>query len=215
MCGFSGVNAAFAVALKQKFGERSCVPGVRFIDAVKFKHLPMVLGWVSLALWLSGSVGGKEAPLIFCGTFFAWIYLRFFMTDAATGVVGDLRAEFASATFFPDVGRLRPLVEFAGTVVFQAFFSCGFFADAVRTNASLPTSSNEGGSAAQHGGHHGAMGGPSDAYRNVDPTAERRRLLAIKVDTHRTAMRSPSLPRAEWCELDGCRGLLTSVADCL
>ena len=167
------------------------------------QHLPIFLGWISLALWLTGRLGGKEAPLIFFGTFFSWVYLRFFMTDSSTGVVGDLRPEFSSATFFPDLFGLRALVEFAGTVVFQSLFRMGLFADTVRTNASLPTSmaspSNAlglglglglGGFANGLSGGGGGGGGGAGLsssssssgadYRTVDPTAERRRLLAIK-----------------------------------
>lgn len=179
MCGFSGINAAFAVALKQRFGERSCVPGVKVLDAIKFKHLPMVLGWVSLALWFSGSLGGKEAPLIFFGTFYGFVYLRFFNRDAETGVVGDLRPEFGLATFFPDIGGVRAIVDFAGTVTFQTLLRLGLFADAVKTNASLPTSA-ETASLMDPAGSHSQHSQHSDLYRTVDPTAERRRLLAIK-----------------------------------
>jgi hypothetical protein len=180
VCGFSGINAAFAVALKQKFGERSCVPGVRGLDLIKFNHLPMVLGWVSLVLWLAGSLGGKEAPLIFFGTFYAWVYLRFFFTDASTGVVGDLRPEFALATFFPDIAQIRPVVEFVGTVVFTTLRSMGLFAEAIRTNATLPTTNISAEGASLLGADSNASLA-SDPYRAaVDPTAERRRMLAIR-----------------------------------
>lgn len=142
----------------------------------------MFLGWVSLILWLTGGLGGKEAPLIFFGTFFAWVYLRFFMRDGETGQVGDLRNEFSLATFFPDILGLRPLVEFAGTIVFQTLYRFGFFTEAVKSNASLPTTSE---TIPIHPNISNAnatlaAGGGGDLYRNVDPTAERRRLLAIK-----------------------------------
>jgi len=202
VCGFSGINAAFAVALKQKFGERPCVPGVRVLDLIKFKHLPMFLGAVSLLLWLVGRLGGKEAPLIFFGTFYAWVYLRFFLTDATTGVVGDLRPEFALATFFPDVAGVRPLVDFAASVVFTTLRSVGLFADVVRTNASLPSSNEDGSTATLLGGGTGsisnaALSSASDPYRSVaDPTAERRRLLAIRAIDEKLAelARQPQNP---------------------
>jgi hypothetical protein len=183
VCGFSGINAAFAVALKQRFGDRSCLPSVRYLDSIKFRHLPMFLGSVSLVLWLVGSLGGKEAPLIFFGTFFAWAYLRFVMYDIETGVVGDLRPEFSLATFFPDLFGVRPLVDFAGTVVFQTLFRFGLFGETVKSNATLPTSASSH-SAHSHSAHSSSASSSSstssDLYRTVDPTAERRRLLAIK-----------------------------------
>ena len=186
VCGFSGVNAAFAVALKQKFGEKSVITGVRFVDSLRFKHLPMLLGWLSLLLWITGRLGGKEAPLVFFGTFFSWVYLRFFMWDASTGVVGDLRPEFGAATFFPDwVPGVRGVVEGVGTVVFQAAWKMGFFAEAVRTNASLPvtqptTQTEVLGAGLAHGASTLGSASGSDLYRSPDPTSERRRLLAIK-----------------------------------
>jgi hypothetical protein len=141
----------------------------------------MVLGWASLILWLTGRLGGKEAPLIFFGTFFAWLYLRFFMRDGESGVVGDLRPEFSLATFFPDVFGLRPLVEFAGTVVFQSLFRLGLFAETVKSNASLPTTAETAAlNPSQSHANAALAGAPGDLYRTVDPTAERRRLLAIK-----------------------------------
>lgn len=187
VCGFSGVNAGFAVALKQRFGEKSVVTGVRFVDALRFKHLPMLLGWLSLALWITGRLGGKEAPLVFLGTFFSWIYLRFFMWDAQTGVVGDLRPEFGAASFFPDwIPGVRGVVEAVGTVVFQALWSMGFFVEAVRTNASLPVTQPQPEVLGAGNAHGATLGGSStaaggtDPYRTPDPTSERRRLLAIK-----------------------------------
>lgn len=179
VCGFSGINAAFAVALKQRFGERSCVPGVKFVEMIKFKHLPMFLGCVSLFLWLTGRLGGKESPLIFFGTFFAWLYLRFFMRDCDSGMVGDLRPEFSLATFFPDVFGVRPIVDFAGTIVFQTMFRFGLFQETVKSNASLPTTAETSALNPSLSASNAALAG-SDLYRTVDPTAERRRLLAIK-----------------------------------
>lgn len=165
-------------------GERPCIPGVKFLEIVKLKHIPMVVGWVSLLLWMFGSLGGKEAPLVFFGTFFSFLYLRFFMRDDTTGVVGDLRPEFSSATFFPDLFGIRPIVEFAGTIVFQTLYRFGLFQEAVKSNQSLPTSSEM--TSLQHGNTAHSSNGSANAsmspdpYRTVDPTAERRRLLAIK-----------------------------------
>lgn len=86
-----------------------------------------------------------------------------------------------------------------------------------RTNASLPTtsSSSEGVLAAQHSGHHGAMGGrvnaSPDALRSGDPTAERRRMLTIKVGRSlaHTAMR----PQVEWTVV--ARSARASAVGCL
>jgi len=193
VCGFSGVNAALAVALKQKFGERPCIPGVHGLSIIKFKHLPMFLGWLSIFLWIFDRLSGKEAPLIFFGTFYSWMYLRFFLLDPNTGVTGDLRPEFAAISFVPPVPGFRPLVAFIATVMFQIVYRLGIIEDAVKSNTSLPTTQkNEGETLLRSSGvgTDGTRQGADDPYRTVDPTAERRRLLAIKAIDEKLAQLS-------------------------
>lgn len=98
------MNAAFAVALMQRFPDRSIVPS---IDLIKCRHLPMMI-WISgLLIWFGTAPYGGDGLLMFYGVLFSWIYLRFFMVDPDTNIIGDLRNEFEIAEFFPDVYTLR------------------------------------------------------------------------------------------------------------
>jgi hypothetical protein len=92
--GFSGVNAALAVALKQRQPDRVVIPG---LNAVKFKvagialrfwsvcwcqrlalqHIPAIVCTTATVLWVVGQLGGKESPLVVFGSFFGWFYLRY------------------------------------------------------------------------------------------------------------------------------------------
>src|SRR4051794_15327028 len=91
------------------------------VPACAAQHVPMVTVWLTLLLWLFGRLPSPGTfPMVLFGTFYSWLYLRFLALDAETGAVGDLRAEMALASFVPDVANARALVDFAGTVVFQA-----------------------------------------------------------------------------------------------
>jgi len=165
VCGFSAINAAFAVALKQRYAETPVVnvPGVNML---KFKHLPMFICFSAILLWWFGSIGGKETPLVLFGTLYGWIYLRFYMVDLDTQVVGDLRDDFSFSSLFPDVPHIRAVITVLSVICFRSLRGIGFFADAVKSQPVLPMTTDE------------------DAFFRstgpIDPTAERRRALAIK-----------------------------------
>ena len=67
----------------------------------------MVISALAVVLWWIGRIGGKESPLVLFGVLYSWLYLRFYFVDADTGVVGDLREEFAFETLFPSVFGIR------------------------------------------------------------------------------------------------------------
>jgi len=73
ICGFSGLNAAFSVGLKQRFAEKPVTP-FSFLSFYRVKHVPvcvLLLGWV---LYFLGYVAVKEPILLFF-RYFLWLAL--------------------------------------------------------------------------------------------------------------------------------------------
>lgn len=179
LCGFSGVNAALAVAMKQRMTEQPLlpIPDVPILHRLQCQHLPALICTAAVLLWMTGWMNGKEVMLIWLGTLFSFLYLRFYFKDPDTGAVGDMRHDFAFSTLFPDILGLRGVVNLVLTVPFHAAMRAGFFSDALKSATGLP------------GVGSATSPSPSDAsallvgtanLRAVDPQAERRRILAIK-----------------------------------
>lgn len=163
--GFSAVNAAFAVALQQRYPDKKVIRGT----PIKVRHIPTTVICTSFVVWVSGHIDNTEGPLVVFGTFFGWAYLRFFMEDPETGITGDLREEFAFKMLFPNVQPLRGCLKVSSDVVFNACAKSGFFKRAIESNEMLPTVAPQSKVDAT----------PSFAPRPSDPTADRRRALAM------------------------------------
>ena len=177
VCGFSGVSAALLVALKQRWPEQALLP-LPLFSRVQLQHLPLLACSLALLCWLGGWMGGKETPLVCCGTVFSFLYLRFYARDPDTGLVGDLRPDFAFATLFPDVWGVRGVVNLVVAIPFHALMKAGFFAEALKSGGGLPLSSASAASPTSSDATALLVG--SASMRAVDPQAERRRILAIK-----------------------------------
>eukprot|EP00823_Brevimastigomonas_motovehiculus_P008285 TRINITY_DN756_c0_g1_i1.p1 TRINITY_DN756_c0_g1~~TRINITY_DN756_c0_g1_i1.p1 ORF type:complete len:428 (+),score=99.17 TRINITY_DN756_c0_g1_i1:43-1326(+) len=194
--GFSGMSAAFVVALKHRFSEQPIMNMPQF-EALRFKHLPMIAcAAVLLTYWL-GLFTGKEPPLVFGGLFYGWIYLRFFMTDEDTGITGDMRDDFSFASMFPAVFKIRQIINCISVVLWKALTELGCCKNTDQINLGLPSSNSLPSSSTSTGTFDLSpsiglsstlpvtstlprhLDEPAFSYVPVDPNAERRRMLAI------------------------------------
>mmetsp|Transcript_4995 Transcript_4995/g.9656 ORF Transcript_4995/g.9656 Transcript_4995/m.9656 type:complete len:369 (-) Transcript_4995:254-1360(-) len=191
MCGFSPVNAGFVVALFQMFPTKPLLP-VSPVPAIR--HLPILVVTGSVMLYVGGVVNGKEAPLVVFGTLFGWVFLRFLRTDDQTGLVGDLRPEFAFAQLFPDVPVLRPVLVFCSALCYKAVLAAGCFTASANSHKLGPSRS----AAASSSSSSASLSSSSSQQRTIDDservggrntefsfgtsdaTADRRRALAIR-----------------------------------
>lgn len=170
MCGFSGVNAAFVVALFQRYPTRPILP---ISPQPTIQHLPIAIVSGAIALYVFGVINGKETPLVVLGTLFGWIFLRFFRVEPETGLVGDLRPEFAFVELFPPLPVLRPTLKFFSILLYNIALSFGFFAASVKSHQSL-------GSRPEANKNNKISREALSIASAADPTAERRRALAIR-----------------------------------
>jgi len=156
-CGFSGVTAGFAVALKQLLPEAELI----FFRA---KHFPGIIVVITLVLWIvfgATATISRLVPFIFAGTYFSWVYLRFFQkryagisnvppTKTATSggwatswpfesipadqlLVGDLSDSFSFATFFPEF--FQPVVGWISEMIYRVLKLFGFGKAAIASRA--------------------------------------------------------------------------------
>ena len=180
VCGFSGVNAAVAVALKQRWPDQPIVPlpSLPAAQSVRYEHMPFIVCSLSVAAWVLG-VLSVDAPLVvLLGTATSFVYLRFYAVDPDTGEVGDLRTEFSFAALFPDVLGVRGSVNLLAAVPFHLLMRTGLFESALKSHAGRAAAAS-----ADSDPNTASLLLPplqSDAFRTVDPQAERRRQLAIK-----------------------------------
>lgn len=96
--GFHGILAGLLVALKQVMPEHE-IKLLGFLG-FKVKFIPAVYVVVGTIACLTLKQV-KEAPFLLLGGYVAWLYLRFFQTQADTDVKGDPNDDFRFATFFP------------------------------------------------------------------------------------------------------------------
>ena len=177
VCGFSGVNAAIAVAIKQRWAEQPIVshPALSILHPVKYAHLPFIVCSSSVVLWLAGWLG-VDVLLVALGTVVSFVYLRFYAVDPDTGEVGDLRADFSFASLFPDVLGVRGSVNLLAAIPFHVLMRSGLVSSALASHAGRSAAVAES---------DGSMASllpqvQVDGFRAVDSQAERRRQLAIK-----------------------------------
>uniref|UniRef100_A0A7R9U0D2 Uncharacterized protein n=1 Tax=Prasinoderma coloniale TaxID=156133 RepID=A0A7R9U0D2_9VIRI len=115
--GFYGVTAALLVAARQLMPNELPVPALPFLRA---KHLCQ-LYLVSAAV-LTVASGAKHHHMGMClfvvyGTWFAWIYLRFYQRRAADLEAGDQSEEMSFEAFWPE--PCQPLCANLGSVCFK------------------------------------------------------------------------------------------------
>lgn len=165
--GITAVNAALIVVLKQRHSEK---PVFDFFAALKYKHLPIIIFMGAMLSIAISPVSSSNFILTLFGTYYGWLYLRYFRTDYETGVTGDLRPEFAFSTLFPDIAQVRAFVDLFTVFPYQLILSLGLIEAAIKSNATLPlqSDSTDPATATLMGNHR------------IDPAAERRRALAIK-----------------------------------
>jgi len=118
-CGFAGTTSALLVGIKQLAPEFSVGYGP---VAIRAQYFPMI---IVLSVPLAALFGFvlPSAPFIFFGTYYGWLYLRFFQRHG--NVVGDLNETFAFSSFFPEV--LSPIVSTGADAVYRVFDMCGVF----------------------------------------------------------------------------------------
>ena len=91
VCGFGGINAAVAVASKQRWPEQPLappsLPALAALHAVRHEHLPFLVCSLSAVAWLLGWLGGVDVLLTALGTLIAFVHLRFYAVDSDTGEV--------------------------------------------------------------------------------------------------------------------------------
>lgn len=114
-CGFQALLAAYLVAVKQIMPDSEL--RLLFVLKLRAKYLP------GLYLLITSIVSAIQESyftisLVTSGTYFAWIYLRFFQTKMEGKLVGDPSDEFRFATFFPEL--MHPVVD----KIAGLFFCC-------------------------------------------------------------------------------------------
>jgi len=102
--GFHGVIAGFVVAIKQLMPEHE----VRILGLVRFrlKNLPVVV--LLLAVLLYVTAGCELVTFTVLGTYFSWVYLRFYQ-ERPNGTMGDATHDFSFSSFFPI--SFRPVID--------------------------------------------------------------------------------------------------------
>jgi len=169
--GFSGINAALIVGLKQQYANKPIFPWkVPFM--LTFKQLPFAVVCFTFTSMMLG-VKSNQFILIILGTFLGWIYLRFFMLDPVTLIAGDSRNEFSYASFFPVKLGLHHVCEIIG----DGFSFLCFPAQ----NSNRNSSNNSNNISYDH--LHNQDTSDSLAVislQNKDPSIEKRRQAAIK-----------------------------------
>lgn len=179
--GFSAVNSALAVGLLQANGAGALTP---FYPLPKTKHLPSMIIVLSIALFVTSAVPGKDVALVLLGTFYGWLYLRFCRLDTSTGLVGDLRDEFSLVHLFPTLPVFSPLLVFMSTMTFKVVISIGCCSGAIKTHELLGASDAAVAKSITEDAFgavpmtSGLSGGKDVSVK--DPIADRRRAMAIK-----------------------------------
>mmetsp|Transcript_47784 Transcript_47784/g.121922 ORF Transcript_47784/g.121922 Transcript_47784/m.121922 type:complete len:316 (+) Transcript_47784:246-1193(+) len=105
-CGFQALLGAYLVAVKQIMPDSEL--RLLFVLKLKATYLPGIYLLLTCAI-----AGVNESYYTLCavvsGTYFSWLYLRFFQKKMDGKLVGDPSDEFRFATFFPEI--VRPAVD--------------------------------------------------------------------------------------------------------
>mmetsp|Transcript_9807 Transcript_9807/g.14730 ORF Transcript_9807/g.14730 Transcript_9807/m.14730 type:complete len:349 (+) Transcript_9807:63-1109(+) len=170
--GFSAANAAFGVALKQIAPNQNCISST---DKIKFKDLPMIVVAFAVAFFFAGITSFPDLLLVLFGTYFGWLYLRYFMKYPSSSFRGDPKEEFAFKTMFPT--PIRPIGAMFGNLSFWMCEAMGFCkvienVDSLEENQA-PTASVS------------VPEMPTTVSEVERKTAERRRALAYKAISER------------------------------
>ncbi|KAM9989058.1 hypothetical protein ACTFIY_005091 [Dictyostelium cf. discoideum] len=158
VCGFSGVIAAFSVALKQLITEQEFN---FFLIKIRAKWIPFILILFRVIVFSFIGFQDRSFTLVIYGVFIAWIYLRFYQVKS--GVKGDLNESFSFYTFFPD--PVQAPIKVISNIVFKILCKLSICSSSRFSNQSiLPTTNN--------------INNNDDSYSVAD--MERRRALAVK-----------------------------------
>jgi len=109
--GFQAGVGALLVAAKQLCGEQE-------MGLVRVKHLAG-LYFASCAV-LVVFFGATFGTLGVLGTWFGWVYLRFYQTNGER--IGDMANSFSFASFFPD--KMQDVVSVPATIAFNVAVMC-------------------------------------------------------------------------------------------
>ncbi|CAD7694975.1 unnamed protein product [Ostreobium quekettii] len=106
LCGFHGVLAGLLVTLKQIMPDQE----LALFGVIKFRgrHLPGLYVLLTTVLGLLSDPLGV-LPFVLYGTYFSWLYLRFFHRNPETNLRGDPSQDFRLASFFPE--QVQPAVD--------------------------------------------------------------------------------------------------------
>ncbi|KAM9982297.1 hypothetical protein ACTFIZ_006818 [Dictyostelium cf. discoideum] len=161
VCGFSGVIAAFSVALKQLITEQEFN---FFLIKIRAKWIPFILILFRVIVFSFIGFQDRSFTLVIYGVFIAWIYLRFYQVKS--GVKGDLNESFSFYTFFPD--PVQAPIKVISNIVFKILCKLSICSSSRFSNQSiLPTTNN-----------NNNINNNDDSYSVAD--MERRRALAVK-----------------------------------
>ena len=131
--GCYGLVASYLVAVKQLIPETET--RICGVARVRVKQLPALYFTVYLfiTVFAHGELG--ECLLVSFGTYFSWMYLRFFQPREG-GAVGDLSDAFSFASFFPR--QARPRVGRLSDAALGLAQSCGCLRPALGGRGSMP-----------------------------------------------------------------------------
>ncbi|XP_057799097.1 rhomboid-like protein 19 isoform X2 [Salvia miltiorrhiza] len=107
--GFQGILSGLLVGIKQIIPDQE----LSFLK-IKAKWLPTLVILVSVAVSFLVTETAAYLPILICGTYMGWIYLRYWQRKPETNLKGDPSDEFAFSTFFPEI--LRSLIDPIATI---------------------------------------------------------------------------------------------------
>ncbi|KAF6261762.1 eukaryotic integral membrane protein-domain-containing protein [Scenedesmus sp. NREL 46B-D3] len=96
--GFHGILAALLVAVKQIMPDQEVIlAGFLRLKAVHFPSVYVLTSTLVIAALQSWHC----LAFLYLGTYFAWLYLRFFQHQPETSIMGDPSEDFRFSSFFP------------------------------------------------------------------------------------------------------------------
>lgn len=119
LSGFHGVLSGFLVGVKQIMPEQEIT--AFHVFKLQAKWLPSLMVMVSIVVSLLTTESMLYLPFVIFGTYWSWLYLRYFQRNPETNLKGHLSDDFAFSTFFP--AFLRTIIDAFASICQKLF--CG------------------------------------------------------------------------------------------
>lgn len=119
LSGFHGVLSGFLVGVKQIMPEQEIT--AFHVFKLQAKWLPSLMVMVSIVVSILTTESMLYLPFVIFGTYWSWLYLRYFQRNPETNLKGHLNDDFAFSTFFP--AFLRTIIDAFASICQKIF--CG------------------------------------------------------------------------------------------